>query len=642
MHFSVVIPVLNGAAFLDQAIRSARNQTLAPCEIIVADNGSSDDSVAIARRHAPAVRVIEVPRPGASAARAEAASVARGEGLMFLDADDLIAPDTLEALSSALSGHERAIACTPWRRYEKAGACWRARPPSCAPFHPGQDHLSAWLTEWYHPPCSLAWTRAAYDAAGGWDPDTTINQDGELVMRALIENVPLLRASGGMGYYRRLPDGGMSLSSTGRTLKGLDGRLYVLRQIETRLEEKGTAHRHRAALAHAYARVAEDARAAGDPAEALAASARCGTDRNGGVGRVRRARRALERASAVRISRWRNLPGRLREGRRAMRGASAPAALIPGEPAPADPLVSVILPTYNRAATLSQAIESVLSQTHESFELLVIDDGSTDSTPRVLAGHGDSRIRVLEQPENRGVAAARNRGLEEARGQFIAFIDSDDAWAPEKLARQVALMQRAPRHVGLVHTGLRIRHAENAEDWTPSTRGLVLPEILARNIVHFGTSSVMIRREVADFVGGFDPTLPANEDHDFWTRAAHFFAFESDPAPLTEYDLADTEPPGAKRSARLHANLGARDRFVTDHGYEAGRLGAIHAHQMESARRNLEWDGGCDRAGRRLLLKAARASPLRPQPWIWMGLSVLPRGARTAVVARLRRLKASL
>lgn len=630
MRISVVIPVLDGEAFLAQAIRSARDQSLPPVEIIVADNGSQDRSVEIAHSFGPPVRVIDVPRRGAAAARATAAAEATGEALMFLDADDLMGPDTLAHLAAALKGQEVAVACCPWRRYELVDNCWRARPASCAPRRPGQDDLAAWLTGWYHPPCTLLWTRAAYDMSGGWDPAVTINQDGDLMMRALIAGVPLVRADGGLGYYRRLPDGQVSLSGKGRSAKGLAGRLDVLDKIEAGLDAADRLPQYAKALAEAFDEIAVACTDAMAPE--LGHRARRGVQRHGGVGGLRAMRRAID--SRVDVLR---------------RGPPAPASAPPlpqtATPArsstDAAPLVSVILPTYNRAATLDRAITSVLAQSYTSFELLVIDDGSTDVTPSLVGAVKDDRVRYLRQDQNQGVAAARNRGLAAAKGRLIAFLDSDDAWMPEKLDRQVALMQASPGRVGLIYTGLAIQQPGGHTDtWRPEVRGNVLADILQRNVVHFGTSSTMIRAEAAEAVGGFDSAMPANEDHDYWARIARLFEFDYLPEALTIYDqVGSMSGVEAKRSAQFDRNMQARDLFVERHGFEANRLGTTFAYQMDSARRHLEWDEGNLRAGRRLLLKSARSAPAQPLPYVWLALSLLPRRARAASVAGLRRLR---
>ena len=143
------------------------------------------------------------------------------------------------------------------------------------------------------------------------------------------------------------------------------------------------------------------------------------------------------------------------------------------------PTVSVIIPTYNRAHLLPRALESVLAQTFEDLEVLVVDDGSTDGTEAVVTGY-DDRVRYLRQPQNAGVSAARNRGLREARGEFVAFLDSDDEWFPEKLARQVERFRELPDRVGLLYCGVQFGRRPDREDWTfrPKHRGDVYETML--------------------------------------------------------------------------------------------------------------------------------------------------------------------
>ncbi len=115
----------------------------------------------------------------------------------------------------------------------------------------GEDPLSAWLTGWYHPPCSVLWSRGAYEATGGWDPRATVNNDGDLVMRALADGAAMAFAERGCGYYRRLPGGQVSLSGKRSTRPGLTARLYVLHKLALRLEQAGRIQPRRAALAEA-------------------------------------------------------------------------------------------------------------------------------------------------------------------------------------------------------------------------------------------------------------------------------------------------------------------------------------------------------------------------------------------------------
>ena len=185
---------------------------------------------------------------------------------------------------------------------------------------------------------------------------------------------------------------------------------------------------------------------------------------------------------------------------------------------PESPLVSVILPTHNRAWTLKAAMDSVLAQENCPFELIVVDDGSTDGTPALLRSYGD-RLTVLRQ-ENRGVSAARNTGIAHAAGELIAFLDSDDRWLPGKLSRQATFFAHRPDALICqtqefwIRNGVRVnpglRHRKPA-GWIfePSLRlCLVSP------------SAVMMQRSLFETVGRFDETLPACEDYDLWLRVS--------------------------------------------------------------------------------------------------------------------------
>jgi glycosyltransferase involved in cell wall biosynthesis len=183
-----------------------------------------------------------------------------------------------------------------------------------------------------------------------------------------------------------------------------------------------------------------------------------------------------------------------------------------------NPRVSIILPTYNRAWILSQAVDSVLCQDYTDFELIVVDDGSTDHTERVLAGYG-CKIRVLQQP-NLGVSAARNAGIRAARGQLIAFLDSDDHWLDGKLSRQVGYFTAHPEMMICQTEEIWIRRGKrvNPKNRHRKRSGRIFRYCLPLCLI--SPSAVMIRRQLFDRVGCFDETLPACEDYDLWLRVA--------------------------------------------------------------------------------------------------------------------------
>lgn len=184
-----------------------------------------------------------------------------------------------------------------------------------------------------------------------------------------------------------------------------------------------------------------------------------------------------------------------------------------------DPLVSVVIPTYNRAHIVGEAIESVLSQTYENVEVIVVDDGSTDNTFESLSPLIPT-IRLLRQ-ENAGPSAARNRGIAAANGEFVAFLDSDDLWLPEKLARQMALMQSIPEPVPccLCNIAMRWRDKEclsfdvaGLNPSLPEGIWLNVAEVLATRFLLFN-QGIVVRKTVLENVGGFDENLRYLEDH---------------------------------------------------------------------------------------------------------------------------------
>lgn len=205
------------------------------------------------------------------------------------------------------------------------------------------------------------------------------------------------------------------------------------------------------------------------------------------------------------------------------------------------PLVSVIIPTYNRAAFLRNAIRSVLKQTFRDFEILVIDDASQVDVGQLVEGFGDCRIRLLRHDRNRGEAGARNTGVLHARGEYLAFLDDDDEWLAEKLGRQVSVLSKESPSVGGVYTGyFVVDMSDETILYTkiPSTSGPIYRELLRHNVI--GTpSTLMVRRACIDRVGLFDGSIVYGVDHDLYLRIARYFAFAYIPHPLVRYHVHD-------------------------------------------------------------------------------------------------------
>ncbi len=198
---------------------------------------------------------------------------------------------------------------------------------------------------------------------------------------------------------------------------------------------------------------------------------------------------------------------------------------------------SVIIPSYNSAAFIAEGVESVLAQTCTDFELIVVDDGSSDNIAEVLAPYSDQLTFV--QQSNAGSAAARNHGIRLAKGACIAFLDADDLWMPDKLERQLVCFANHPE-AGMVY-GPHLRVEKDGIE-RPSRRealpsGQIFAELFFKNWV--ATSSVVLTRETVETVGVFDESLRRAQDHDLWLRVAHAYPCYALDWPVVKFRARD-------------------------------------------------------------------------------------------------------
>jgi glycosyltransferase involved in cell wall biosynthesis len=207
-----------------------------------------------------------------------------------------------------------------------------------------------------------------------------------------------------------------------------------------------------------------------------------------------------------------------------------------------NPLVSVIMPVYNGAAYLRQAIQSALGQTYEPIEVVVVDDGSTDESPAVLSGFRSQLVLIRQH--NAGVAAARNLAMRAARGEYYAFLDQDDWWLREKIARQMALFPQDNR-LGLVHTAILSFDQHSAQCGSHPSRsacpqqlvGDCYERLLLGNSIC--NSSVVVARRAVEAVGDCDLVIEGNtvQDYDLWLRIARQFRLGFIGEPLTVFRI---------------------------------------------------------------------------------------------------------
>jgi glycosyltransferase involved in cell wall biosynthesis len=297
-----------------------------------------------------------------------------------------------------------------------------------------------------------------------------------------------------------------------------------------------------------------------------------------------------------------------------------------------DPTVSVVLPTYNRSATIRRAIDSALAQTYRSLEIIVIDDGSTDDTERVLQRHGPpGSFRYTRQP-HRNAAAARNRGIHESRGMYIAFLDSDDEWLPAKLEKQVAILDGAPARTGLVYSDmLRVEPSGRARDF-PAPELRPGETFSARTDDYqwrgIGIQSTLIRRRCFEGDRFFDENLFALCDLDLFVRLASAFDLHHLPEALVRYHAGPgiSTNMAAMAAAREHMLAKYRARFVGHPRALAYQYAKIAAARLLS---------GDTKSARDYGLRAFRLDPANPRVFIRSLAGVLGAPVPTVVCRRL-------
>lgn len=217
------------------------------------------------------------------------------------------------------------------------------------------------------------------------------------------------------------------------------------------------------------------------------------------------------------------------------------------------PKVSVVIPAYNAITYLPETLDSVLKQTFTDFEVLLINDGSTDSVVTWASEITDPRVRLISQ-ENQGLPGARNTGITHAQGEYIAFLDADDLWEPTKLEKQVQSFQGNPA-VGVVYTWTLLiqEHGKpTGRIFASQAEGNVWRQLLETDVISNG-SSAMVRRDCFEAVGVFDRTLTSAEDLDMWLRIAVHYQFAVVKEPLTLYRQYSSSM--SKNRQRMFQNL---------------------------------------------------------------------------------------
>ncbi len=291
--------------------------------------------------------------------------------------------------------------------------------------------------------------------------------------------------------------------------------------------------------------------------------------------------------------------------------------------------VSVVIGVYNAERWIAETIASVLGQTWRDFELVVVDDGSTDATAQIVRGFGEA-VRLI-QKENGGSASARNAGIRASRGRYVAFLDADDLWEPKKLEVQMQLQQNNPAPAWSYTDALFFEAATGrllyrADQLTTAHEGDVLRPLLLGNFITFST--VVVRRDVFDEVGHFneDPLHRISEDWDLWLRIAAWHPVGYLARPLTRMrQHAQRKTDEMDLEHALKSRMALVERAVIEN---PDRLAGLH----DRARANLYVNIGRKRLereeraeARRLFRQALRHTPSNAQAWIYGLATLLPR-----------------
>jgi len=283
-----------------------------------------------------------------------------------------------------------------------------------------------------------------------------------------------------------------------------------------------------------------------------------------------------------------------------------------------DPTVSAIIPTYNRAQLVGRAVQSILNQTYQDFEITVVDDSSTDNTEVVVKSFNDERIRYIRHRENRGLPAARNTGIRVAKGKYIGLLDDDDEWLPKKLEKQIDKFRRLSDNVGVVYSGfcyISENSGKTVSRVIPSLRGNVYVHLLERCIL--GSPTPLIRKNCFQKAGFFDETLPSSEDWDMWIRLSKHYDFDFVPDILAKHHVH-----AGQMSADLNARIVARKKIVAKHMYNLSKRPSILSMHLKRLG-TLHFLMGDVVNGRKYMLNSIKRKAFQVGSYIHLFLSLL-------------------
>ena len=519
-NLSVGVPVYNGEATIAETLASILAQTYIDFELIVIDDGSTDRTAEIvARFDDPRLRLLRFENAGLAASRNRAIAAARGRYLSFIDADDLWTPDKLADQYHTLNNAPNAAVVYSFTDYIDAAGNWLRSGGHIALNGDALGHLL--LTDFLENGSNALIRRAACHHVNGFDESLPAAEDWDFFLK-LAARYPFVCVPKPQILYR--------LTHSAMSFEVERQEQSCLRVIDRAFETAPEPFRRLKSQSYSnlYQYLAYRALQASPSLTNRQIALRC----------LRTAIATMPQTK-LHVDRCGDFLAACE------RYASDDQATLPPNFQPSDlfeltdsspyPLVSVIIPVYNGAKTIEETIASVQAQTLRDWEIILIDDGSTDETAAIVEAIGDPRIHVYRYP-NAGQGESRNRGACHATGEFFAFLDADDLWSADKLERMVQAIgdhpEAAVAYSWIDHIDEGGRFLGRGCDYT--RQGYVYDKLLLSDFIA-GGSNLMLWRGAFGMVGGFNPDFPPAEDRDMWLRLAEKFHFVAIEAPLLQY-----------------------------------------------------------------------------------------------------------
>ncbi|MBD1828744.1 glycosyltransferase [Microcoleus vaginatus GB1-A2] len=503
---SVIIPAYNGDRYIAQAVESALSQTFTDLEIIVIDDASTDRTHQVLQPYFDKIRYVYQENRGVAAARNRGIQEAKGEVIAFLDQDDFFLPDKLAAQVALFRQQPSlGIVNSGWRLVNEQGDAISDIKPWL--YFPKLD-LETWIVHMPVLPSAMMFARQWLELAGGFNSEFDSVDDSDLVIRLAVLGCQAAWLPQVTVCYRQ-HDQNVSIKKAQKQANlfiSLKQKFFALSDLPQHIRDLENP-----AFYEALTWMAWQLYYSRYPVEA--------------VEFFQKSLPYSPYSPAITVIDWIKRLHNISQAYgltinfQSLRNLSEWKKLMASIFSAKTPRVSVIIPVYNCERYITIAIESVIAQTYQDWEVIVIDDGSTDSTSLVLNAYRDI-IQYVYQ-ENQGAAIARNRGCELAKGEFLAFLDADDFFLPEKLAKQIACFDADPS-LDMVQTGWLIVD-EKGKDISPALPWEYAPQLNLETFVMYKyvrPSAMMLRREWWERLGGFDPRFPPTEDLDFVLRLA--------------------------------------------------------------------------------------------------------------------------